>query len=65
MYGDKSEGKSEVNREAGNAAFYSGNFRQAQILYSIAVFTAPPPRQQHQDEHDKENRNNSAAGKND
>ena len=33
--------KSEGNREAGNSSFYSGNYRQALILYSIAVFTAP------------------------
>jgi hypothetical protein len=46
MHGDKNKAKSEENREAGNAAFYSRNFRQAQILYSMAVFTAPPPWQQ-------------------
>ena len=41
MFGDKSKSLSEEHRESGNAAFYSGNFRQAQILYSIAVFKAP------------------------
>ena len=33
--------KSEGNREGGNSSFYGGNYRQALILYSIAVFTAP------------------------
>ena len=37
----QSRDKSEGNREAGNSSFYSGNYRQALILYSIAVFTAP------------------------
>ena len=29
------------SRESGNDAFRTGNYKQAQILYSIAVFTAP------------------------
>ena len=37
----QSRDKSEGNREGGNSSFYSGNYRQALILYSIAVFTAP------------------------
>ncbi len=40
-YGTKSREKSIQNREAGNAQFYVGNYKQAQILYSVAVFTAP------------------------
>lgn len=42
MPGQKNNEKSEENREAGNAAFYSGKYLQAQILYSAAVFTADP-----------------------
>ena len=40
-YGFKSREKSKSNREAGNAQFYAGNIKQAQFLYSVAVFTAP------------------------
>ena len=40
-YGLKSSEKSKKNREAGNAQFYAGNIKQAQFLYSVAVFTAP------------------------
>ena len=40
-YGSKTRQKSAENREAGNAQFYAGNFRQAEILYSVAVFKAP------------------------
>eukprot|EP00095_Tigriopus_kingsejongensis_P011484 maker-scaffold626_size122949-snap-gene-0.33 protein:Tk11484 transcript:maker-scaffold626_size122949-snap-gene-0.33-mRNA-1 annotation:"set and mynd domain-containing protein 4-like" len=40
VHGDKNDTKSVENREAGNASFYAGNFRQAQILYSSAVFWA-------------------------
>jgi tetratricopeptide (TPR) repeat protein len=42
-YGEKSKEKSVQNREAGNAQFYAGNFKQAQILYSVAAFKAPKP----------------------
>ena len=42
-FGIKSKEKSVSNRETGNAQFYAGNFKQAQILYSVAVFTAPAP----------------------
>ena len=42
-YGQKSREKSVSNRETGNAQFYAGNFKQAAILYSVAVFTAPAP----------------------
>ena len=40
LYGDKNNTRSAEKREAGNAQFYAGNFRQAQIMYSIAVFCA-------------------------
>ena len=43
MFGTKSKEKSIQNRESGNAQFYAGNFKQAQMLYSVAVFAAPPP----------------------
>ena len=33
--------KSEKQRESGNAQFYVGSYKQAQILYSSAIFTAP------------------------
>ena len=33
--------ESEVQREAGNAQFYAGNYKQALILYSMAVFRSP------------------------
>ena len=42
-FGKKSAEKSKANRERGNAQFYAGNLKQAQILYSVAVFAAPPP----------------------
>ena len=32
MRGEKSEEKSEKNREAGNSAFHAGNFKQAQVI---------------------------------
>ena len=40
LYGEKNATRSNEKREAGNAQFYAGNFRQAQIMYSIAVFCA-------------------------
>ena len=40
-FGIKSSEKSKNNRERGNAQFYAGNIKQAQFLYSVAVFTAP------------------------
>ena len=42
-FGLKSKEKSLSNRETGNTQFYVGNFKQASILYSVAVFTAPEP----------------------
>lgn len=48
-YGLKSAEKSVKNREAGNSQFYAGNFKQAQILYSMAVFTAPAPSKESND----------------
>ena len=40
LYGDKNGDRSAEKREAGNAQFYAGNYRQAQIMYSVAVFCA-------------------------
>ena len=40
-FGKKSKEKSIANRENGNAQFYAGSYKQALILYNIAVFTAP------------------------
>ena len=41
MYGDKRRDVSVGHRESGNAAFHSGNLRQALVFYSMAVFHAP------------------------
>ncbi len=41
--GEKSGVRSQQNRTAGNEAFAAGSLRQAQILYSCAVFVAPSP----------------------
>ena len=40
LHGEKNNSRSAEKREAGNAQFYAGNYRQAQIMYSIAVFCA-------------------------
>ena len=41
-YGNKKNKEQSIkNREAGNAQFYAGNYKQAQLLYSVAVITAP------------------------
>ena len=38
LYGEKNDISSAKKREAGNAQFYAGNYRQAQIMYSLAVY---------------------------
>ena len=38
--GEKDNHRSAEKREAGNAQFYAGNYRQAQMMYSVAVFSA-------------------------
>lgn len=48
-HGVKSKEKSVQNREAGNSQFYAANFKQAQILYSMAVFSAPAPSKESND----------------
>ena len=40
LHGEKNNSRSAEKREAGNAQFYAGNYRQAQIMYSVAVFCA-------------------------
>ena len=40
VYGEKNANRSAEKRDAGNAQFYAGNYRQAQIMYSVAVFSA-------------------------
>ena len=39
-YGEKDNKRSAEKREAGNAQFYAGNYRQAQMMYSVAVYSA-------------------------
>ena len=39
LYGEKNSKKSAEKREAGNAQFYAGNYRQALMLYSVAVYS--------------------------
>lgn len=40
LYGEKNGARSAEKREAGNAQFYAGNYRQASMMYSAAVFCA-------------------------
>ena len=40
LYGEKKSSRSAEKREAGNAQFNAGNYRQAQMMYSVAVFCA-------------------------
>ena len=40
IYGEKNAKRSAEKRDAGNAQFYAGNYHQAQIMYSVAVFCA-------------------------
>ena len=40
LYGEKNDKLSAEKREAGNAQFYAGNYRHAQLMYSVAVFRA-------------------------
>jgi tetratricopeptide (TPR) repeat protein len=40
IYGEKNSSGSAKKRDAGNAQFYAGNYRQAQVMYSVAVFYA-------------------------
>ena len=39
LYGEKNSKKSAEKREAGNAQFYAGNYKQALMLYSVAVYS--------------------------
>ena len=39
-YGEKDNKRSGEKREAGNAQFYAGNYKQAQMMYSVAVYSA-------------------------
>ena len=40
LYGERNESRSAEKREAGNAQFSAGNYRQANLMYSLAVYCA-------------------------